>query len=158
MNQLQLLIARVFHISSQPAIEERQQLLQSWRSILRTCLALEGTMPDAMPPEIALGIVKARGQIMQLKDQLRQSGVEIVDLADELFVPDAPDVKHQLRLLATHRRNLEMLLQQEQHYGAHDAPLHVINSITSTQNEIAQIKRRLRAWQAPVADQQNDEP
>jgi hypothetical protein len=157
MNQFQRLIARVFRISDRAALEERQHLLQSWRSMLQTFLALERTIPAA-PPEISLGIVEARGQIMRLKAQLRQWGVEIVDLADELLVADAPEVEHQLRLLATHRRNLEVLLQQEQHYGAHDAPLHVVNSISSTRGEIAQIKRRLRAWQAPVADQQNDEP
>jgi len=155
MNKFQVLGARIFRITDRARTEENQQLLQSWRSILQTLLELDRTLPSP-PPELALGIVEARGQIMRLKTHLRQVGVAIVDLADELAVANAPEVEHQLKLLALHRRNLEVLLQQEQHYSAHDVPLHVVNSITSERSEIAQIKRRLRTWQAPVTDQQNE--
>ena len=156
MNKFQVLAARIFRITVRPATEGTQQLLQSWRSILQILMKLDGTLPSSAP-ELALGIVEARGQILRLKTCLRQAGVDIVDLADELVVANAPEVEHQLKLLALHRRNLGVLLEQEQNYGAHAAPLHVVNSITSERSEIAQIKRRLRTWQAPVTDQQNDD-
>ena len=155
MNLFQRTLVRVFGIPELPAIEEYHQLLRSWRTVLQTCLALEHAVSSA-PPEIAIAIVEARGEITRLKTQLRQWGVDVVDLPDELLMGDASEVAHQLSLLAIHRGNLEILLRQHQSYDERDAPLHLINSIAMERGAVAQIKRRLRDWQAPVTDQPQD--
>jgi hypothetical protein len=135
---------------------EQKALLGSWRQLLQVCLGLYHALDKTtLLPEVAAGIVQARSEIARIKTLLRQSGVQVTDLPDELVVADASEVTHHLKLLATYRRNLSLLLQQQQNYGDL-APPAVVHSIESTRHEIAQLKRRLREWQAPVEDHPND--
>ena len=133
------------------AVEHYQQLLCSWRTILQTCLALEHTI-TAAPPEVAIGIATARGEITRLKAELRQWGVDVADLADELAIADAsrgrpstqPPHDTSPQSGALHPATAPTIVITR--------PVQVLNGIAETRREIAQIKRRLHdgRYQSPI--------
>ena len=157
MSKPQSLFGRKSSAPEPSALAEQKHLLHSWRTMLRVCLELNHALdPALIPTEVANSIVEARGEITRIKAMLREQGEEVADLADEVPVADASEVKHQLNLLAIHRRSLEQLLRQQEHFGERDTPPAVTNGILNARTEIAQIKRRLTEWQAPVSDLPSD--
>jgi hypothetical protein len=143
--------------SRQDLIPQHQQLLTSWRNILRICLELQLLLGEKIAsPDIAVGIVQARSEIERIKILLRAWGQDIIDQPEELSIVDADTVTHHLKLLSIHRGNLAILLKQQQLYGERDAPPMIHNSIADSRHEIQRIKSMLRTWSAPVTDQKDD--
>lgn len=68
---------------------------------------------------------------------------------------DEETINAQLDLLATHRRTLAVYLRQQAELGVL-APPGVINGIAEAQSAIRDIKEQLRAADAPVGDEPND--
>jgi eukaryotic-like serine/threonine-protein kinase len=69
---------------------------------------------------------------------------------------DQDTINTQLELLATHRRRLDYLFQQQAKLGAH-TPYHIITDVEEAQADIRRIKGQLRADGVPVEDEPNDE-
>ena len=71
-------------------------------------------------------------------------------------MPDADDIDNQLKLLATHRRQLAILIQQQTKFGAF-VPAYVVLSIEETRAEILRIKTALREWSVEIENLPDDE-
>lgn len=72
---------------------------------------------------------------------------------------DQDAISNKQHLLATYRRNLQHLLSQAAQYGGESAtPIHIINSIRDTRENIQQIKNFLRQNSIDVVDLPDDTP
>lgn len=146
-------------LSRQDLITQHQQLLESWRNLLRICLDLQLLLGQrTASPDMAIGIVQARSEIGRIKDLLRAWGQDVSDQAEELSTADADTVTHHLQLLAIHRGNLANFLKQQHLYGERDTPPVILNGIVDARREIQRIKSMLRTWDAPLTDQVDDTP
>jgi molecular chaperone DnaK len=67
------------------------------------------------------------------------------------------EIDAQQNLLATHRRTLSVLLQQQAQHTLAYAPPGTINSIMEARDNIRRIKEMLRDWGVAVQDHPNDE-
>jgi hypothetical protein len=70
-------------------------------------------------------------------------------------LPDADDIDNQLKLLATHRRQLAVLVQQQTKFGAY-VPAYVVLSIEETRAEIQRVKTVLREWSVEIESLPDD--
>jgi hypothetical protein len=139
-------------------VAEQRDLLASWRSLLQTTFAIYHALDPALrPPELMVGITKARSMIAQVKARLRAAGVAVDDQPDEVTAADPATVNHNLRLLSVHRRNLSLLFQQRHLHGPGTPPAQVVHQVEATQRQVAEIKRRLREWQISVDDLPEDD-
>jgi hypothetical protein len=71
-------------------------------------------------------------------------------------MPSQEEIEGQLRLLATYRRNLNHLLQQQAQTGSANVPLNIINDIEDSRANIQRLKGILRTWGAIVEDHPDD--
>lgn len=71
-------------------------------------------------------------------------------------MPDSEEITRQQQLLATNRRTLAVLIQQQSKLGAY-VPAYVVLSIEDARAEIQRVKDVLRAWGTEVEDHPNDE-
>lgn len=72
-------------------------------------------------------------------------------------MPSLEDTQHQTALLATYRRTLAILIQQQAIFGSAYAPPSVIIGINEARVAIRRIKQTLHSWGYEVEDQPNDE-
>src|SRR5437868_374269 len=72
-------------------------------------------------------------------------------------MPSQEEIDHQLRLLATYRKTLAILLEQLARHTAAHVPPAVEHGIREARESIRQAKYNLRDWGVAVADQPNDE-
>jgi uncharacterized protein YjbI with pentapeptide repeats len=70
---------------------------------------------------------------------------------------DQETTDNQLTLLATHRRTLAALLQQQAQFDVGHVPAHVVSGVAEARANISRIKAYLRETGAPVEDELNDE-
>ncbi len=69
------------------------------------------------------------------------------------------DIVDQQTQLATYRGNLKILLRQASKFGGEeDAPLHIINGIRDTRENIRRIKQNLHGWDVKVDDLPDETP
>jgi len=157
MKWLKALFTKQSTPSRQDLIPQHQQLLTSWRNILRICVDFQLVLGEKIAsPDIATGIVQARSEIGRIKNLLRTWGQDVIDQPEELSIADADTVTHHLKLLSIHRGNLANFLKQQQLYGERDVPPMILNGIANSRQEIQRIKNMLRTWSAPVTDQTDD--
>ncbi len=75
---------------------------------------------------------------------------------ESVLPPDNEELAHQQRLLATHRRTLTILLEQQAVHTTAFTPPSVVHGITEARTQIQRIKAVLHGWGVPVADAPDD--
>ena len=75
---------------------------------------------------------------------------------EAITMPDNEEIAHQQRLLATHRRTLTILLEQQAVHTTAFTPPSVVHGITEARTQIQRIKAVLRGWGVPVDDAPDD--
>lgn len=71
-------------------------------------------------------------------------------------MPDQEAYEQQLRILQAHRRTLAHYLEQKASFSVGHVPAHIAAGIQEARQEIAQIKRTIRAWGYTVDDNPMD--
>jgi len=139
----------------QADIARHQKLLAMYRALLAEFLR-QRTLWDRtdVPDYLSTGIEVIRMHILDVKGTLRAWKVEVADHADDKGPRDdrARDVKFHRELLDIHRSNLKTYLKQQEHFGVHQVPPIVVQSIQLNRSEIQRIKAILRGWNVPVDD------
>jgi hypothetical protein len=72
-------------------------------------------------------------------------------------LPDSDKITGQLQLLATNRRTLALLIQQQARFGESYVPTHILLDIEQRRTEIRRIKATLRDWDEEVEELPEDE-
>lgn len=135
------------------AIGAFEDLLGSWRVMLRTLLDVQLALPPGqLPHELPVGIARARAEIGQIKARLRAWGHPADDQPGEQEQAGPQQIEHQLRLLAIYRRNAEQLHTQRSQFAARDLPLHIASGLAEARENIARIEAQLRLWGVPAGE------
>src|SRR4051794_9488550 len=71
-------------------------------------------------------------------------------------MPSQDDIDRQQTLLATHRRNLALYIQQQSMLGAAYIPPAIANGMREARDNIARIKATLYSWGVAVEDHPDD--
>jgi len=93
-----------------------------------------------------------------LEIDIRSEGLPEVETNTNASGALLKDIEQQQRLLAIHRRNLAVYLEQQARFGEALVPVSIVNGIEEQQTNIGRIKAILRSWGIRVEDHPDDEP
>jgi hypothetical protein len=136
-------------------IDHQQKLLSMYRSLLAEYLRQRDLWDRFEVPDfLSTGISNIRGDIVDVKGRLRGWKVAVADHPDD----EGPDdelvvrVQQHRELLKIHRRNLEIYLKQQKHFGEGQVPPMIVHGLQDNRSEIQKIKAILRRWNIAVED------